>query len=69
MPTIKYYIYEPIQSWYFVSAFFFYEKGRKDDCYEEKNGKSVEIETILDFVADINAEMEAPVIAKMKTFD
>ena len=29
----------------------------------------VEMETILDFVADINAEMEAPVIAKMKTFD
>lgn len=37
--------------------------------YEEKNGKSVEMETILDFVADINSEMEAPVIAKMKTFD
>ena len=27
------------------------------------------METILDFVADINAEMEAPMIAKMKTFD
>lgn len=37
--------------------------------YEEKNGKSVEMETILDFVADINSEMEAPVIAKMKTFE
>lgn len=37
--------------------------------YEDKNGKSVEMETILDFVADINSEMEAPVIAKMKTFD
>ena len=37
--------------------------------YEDKNGKSVEMEAILDFVADINSEMEAPVIAKMKTFD
>lgn len=37
--------------------------------YEDKNGKSVEMETILDFVADINSEMEAPVIAKMKTFE
>ena len=37
--------------------------------YEDRNGKSVEMETILDFVADINAEMEAPVIAKTKTFD
>lgn len=37
--------------------------------YEDKNGKSVEMETILDFVADINSDMEAPVIAKMKTFD
>lgn len=37
--------------------------------YEDKNGKSVEMDTILDFVADINSEMEAPVIAKMKTFD
>lgn len=37
--------------------------------YEDKNGKSVEMETIIDFVADINAEMETPVISKMKTFD
>ena len=37
--------------------------------YEDKNGKSVEMETILDFVADINSDMEAPVIAKMKTFE
>ena len=37
--------------------------------YEDRSGKSVEMETVLDFVADINAEMEAPVIAKMKTFD
>ena len=29
----------------------------------------VEMETIFGFVADINSEMEAPVIAKMKTFD
>ncbi len=37
--------------------------------YEDKNGKSVEMETILAFVADINSDMEAPVIAKMKTFE
>lgn len=37
--------------------------------YEDKNGKSVEMDTILDFVADINSDMEAPVIAKMKTFE
>ena len=48
-----------------------YNDGLKEyvEDYEDKNGKSIEMETILDFVADINSEMEAPVIAKMKIFD
>lgn len=39
-----------------------------EDC-EEENGKSAKLETIYDFIIDINADMEAPVIAKLKIFE
>lgn len=39
-----------------------------DDC-EDENGKSAEMEAVYEFITDINADMEAPVIAKIKIME
>ena len=39
-----------------------------EDC-EEEDGQSPEMKTVYDFICEINSDMEAPVLAKMKTFD
>lgn len=47
------------------------DKALKDyieEC-EDDNGKSNELKIIYDFIIDINADTEAPVIAKLKMFE